>query len=93
MESVKEIIIKRINSIDEDVLNKVTDTLKMYGVNLLNDNNEFILEDFRNDYFKTYDFLFRKDIPINGIRYQLYDFVSAVQVIVGVRNFYRFLSE
>jgi len=90
--SIEETIAKRIYSIDYDVLKRITDTLNLYGVNLLDNQGKFNLKEFRNDYFKTYDLLFKNDIPVNGIRYQLCNFVSAVQEIVGLRNFYRFLN-
>lgn len=92
MDSLEEIINSRINNLDIEILNRTVNKLKLYNVNLFNNQNEFIYEDFRNDYFKTYDLLFKNDILVNGIKYQLCDFMSAVQVIVGIRNFNRFLS-
>lgn len=91
MTHIKDIIIKRIELIDEDMLLNTINKLKYYNVNLFNDQGQLDYENFRNSYFKTYDLLFETDIPVNGIRYQLCDFMSAVQVIVGIRNFNRFI--
>lgn len=92
MESIEEIIIKRIDYLEDSVLQNTIAKLKSYNVNLFGNQNKFILEDFRNDYFKTYNLLFENDIPVNGIKYQLCDFMSSIQVIVGIRNFNRFIS-
>lgn len=93
MENVEEIINKRIKNIDGDLLVKTIHELNFYNVNLFNSQNKFVCKDFKNDFLKTYDLLFENDIPINGIKYQLADFMSTVQIIVGIRNMGRFLSE
>jgi len=54
---------------------------------------EFDYDKFREDCIKTSKKLFKNDKPINGIRYQFCDFMSAVQIIVGIRNISEFMSE
>ena len=92
MENIEEIIIKRINNLECDVLNRTINRLKVYNVYLFNNQGVFNCKDFRKDYFKTYNLLFKNDIPVNGIKYQLCDFMSSVQVIVGIINYNRFLN-
>ena len=64
------------------------------GLNFYNNNGEFIFEKFRSDCIKTCDLLFKKDKPHpnTGIKYELSDFMSAVQTIVGIRNITEFMQ-
>jgi ppGpp synthetase/RelA/SpoT-type nucleotidyltranferase len=93
MEDIKTIVLKRINYIDLNTLCDVVDKLKLYNVNFYNNKGEFIYEKFKKDCIKTSKKLFKNDKPINGIRYQFCDFMSAIQTIVGIRNMCEFMGE
>ena len=84
---------KRIQNLDLDLLCDMVDKFEKYGVNFYNWNGEFIFDKFKKDCIKTSKLLFKNDKPVNDIRYQLCDFMSAVQTIVGTRNITEFMSE
>ena len=94
MEELEQIILKRIQIMDLNSLCNTVDKLKVYGLNFYNNNGEFIFEKFRSDCIKTCDLLFKKDKPHpnTGIKYELSDFMSAVQTIVGIRNITEFMQ-
>jgi hypothetical protein len=93
MDNLESNIMKRINCIDLDVLCDIVDTFKKYNVNFYNRKGVFEFNKFRNDCIKTSKILFKKDKPVNGIRYQLCDFLSAIQTLVGIRNMTGFMSK
>lgn len=93
MEKIKTIVEKRISAIDPSLLCSVTSSLEKYGVALYNKKGEFVFDDFKKDCTKTSKLLFKNDKPINGIRCQLCEFMSLVQVVVGIRNMNKFIGE
>jgi len=97
MEDIEIKVIKRIQCIDLDLLCDTVDKLAKYNVGFYNRNGEFKFDKFKKDCIKTIELLMKNDIPIpnptTGIRYQLYDFMSAVQTIVGIRNIGKFMMD
>jgi hypothetical protein len=93
METIEVTVNKRIQTIDLNLLCDVVDKFKNYGVNFYNRKGEFVFDKFRKDCIKTSKLLFKNDKPVNDIRYQLCDFMSAVQTIVGIRNITEFMNE
>lgn len=94
MEELKNIILKRVQTIDLNLLCDTVDKLESYGVNFYNRSGKFIYEKFQQDCINTCNLLSKKDIPNldTGIKYKLCDFMSAVQSIVGIRNMAKFMS-
>ena len=93
MENLESKIQKRIDNINFDLFCEIIDKFQVYGVNLYNGEGEWDFDQFRKDCQKTYALLFKKDKPdiVTGIKYQLCDFMSAVQAIVGIRNITEFM--
>jgi len=90
---METIVKKRIQTIDLNLLCDTVDKFERYGVNFYNRKGEFVFDKFKKDCIKTSKLLFKNDKPVNDIRYQLCDFMSAIQAIVGIRNITEFMSE
>ncbi len=93
MTAIEVTVNKRIQTIDLNLLCDMVDKFERYGVKFYNRKGEFVFNKFKKDCIKTSKLLFKNDKPVNDIRYQLCDFMSAVQTIVGIRNIAEFMSE
>jgi len=93
VEDLETKVQKRIDNMNFNLFCDVIDKLQVYGVNLYNGLGEWDFGQFRNDCKKTFNLLFKNDEPRpeTGIKYQLCDFMSAVQAIVGIRNITEFM--
>ena len=93
MENLETKVQKRIDDINFDLFCDVIDKLQVYGVNLYNGEGEWDFDKFRNDCKNTFKILFKTDEPHpeTGIKYQLCDFMSAVQATVGIKNITEFM--
>jgi len=93
MEDLESKVQQRIDDINFDLFCDVIDKLQVYGVNLYNGEGKWDFNQFRNDCKKTYNILFKNDKthPETVIKYQLCDFMSAVQAIVGIRDITEFM--
>ncbi len=82
--------LKNLNSLD-DIINR----LSVYGITFYNNKGNFKLNQFKDDCIKITNILLKNDKshPETGIRYQLCDFLSIVQTIVGIRNFNQFIYD
>ena len=94
MNDLFEETIKRIDNMDIDHFHTIIDRLSFYGVNFYNKNGFFNFNKFKNDCIETSNLLYKNDIPhpVTNIRYQLCDFLSLVQTIVGIRNYNEFMK-
>jgi len=95
MENLETQVLKRIQNIDLNMLNNIIDKLAMYGIIFYNNYGEFEFNKFKNDCYKTHKLLYKnnKPDPDIGIKYQLCDFMSAIQSIVGIRNLAEFMGK
>lgn len=93
MEDLETKVQKRIDDINFDLFCDIIDKLQIYGVNLYNGEGEWDFDQFRRDCQNTYKLLYKNDVPDpeTGIKYQLCDFMSAVQALVGIRNITEFI--
>jgi len=93
MEDLETKIQKRIDDINFNLFCGVVDKLQIYGVNLYNGEGEWDFNQFRNSCKKTFGLLFKNDKPhsVTGIKYQLCDFMSALQALVGMKNITEFM--
>jgi hypothetical protein len=83
---------KRMSDMDLEIFCDTINTLKKYNVNIFT-KGIFNFEKFKSDCKNAVELLSKNDEPINGIRYELCDLLSAVQTIVGLRNIGEFMSE
>jgi len=93
LKSLEIKIQKRIEDMDFDLFCDIVDKLQVYGVNLYNGEGEWDFNQFREDCKKTSNILLKNDEPhpVTAIRYQLCDFMSTVQAIIGIRNISEFM--
>lgn len=96
MTDLERIVSLRIQEIDFNLFCDTVEKLEKYGVKFYNKQGSFVFEKFRKDCYKTHLLLYKNEktsLETGGIRYQLCDFMSAVQTIVGIRNLTEFMSK
>ncbi len=91
MKNTKNIILKRISYMDKIILDEIIERFKAYGVSFYNNCGEFDYQNLREQCIEIAVILHKNDESINGIRYQLCDFMSIVQKLVGIRNIGSFM--
>lgn len=92
---MRDKILKRIQCLPKDILQESVNKLKKYNVKFYNRDGSFDYDMFRERCRETAEILFQNDKPHTEteIRYQLCDFLSVVETIVGLRNFGDFMSD
>jgi hypothetical protein len=95
MDNLKTKVLKRIQSLDLSLLYNTIDELEDYNVLFYDKDGIFNFTKFRNDCIRQCDILSKNDVPnsVTGIRYKLADFMSNVQIIIGIRNMAEFMSK
>ena len=91
MKNTKNIILKRISYMDKIILDEIIERFKAYGVSFYNNRGEFDYQNLREQCIEIAVILHKNDESINGIGYQLCDFMSIVQKLVGIRNIGSFM--
>lgn len=91
MDKLERDIIIRIQEIPFDLFIDVTEKLKKYNVNFYDKSKQFNFNEFRLECQKTMKLLYKRDKPVNGIRYELCDFMSLMLTLVGIKNMNKFI--
>ncbi len=86
MKNTKNIILKRISYMDKIILDEIIERFKAYGVSFYNNCGEFDYQNLREQCIEIAVILHKNDD-----RYQLCDFMSIVQKLVGIRNIGSFM--
>lgn len=95
LEKIISIRIQKMQKMDFNLFCNTINKLEKYGVNFYNKQGSFVFDKFKKDCYKTHLLLYKNDNPNSktGIKYQLCDFMEAIQTIVGIRNLAKFMSK
>lgn len=87
-------IIKKIQCMPNDQLQKLTNRLQMYNIAFYNDCGEFSYCDFQSDCIETINHLLKneKPHPITNLRYKLSYLIGTICAIIGIRNLNKFIG-
>lgn len=93
MDNLETKITKRVQEIPFDLFYDSVEILEKYNVNFYNEFGNFDFNKFRVDCQNIMNTLFKNDKPINGIKYQLCEFMKTVQMLVGLRDMSEFIYD